>query len=328
MKKIAFAIVCALCIVSCTQNNKETAKKKHEGALASSVGKINDLSVIIDNDLWEGRVGDSIRKYFGAEVPGLPQQEPLFSMRQMPPEIFSGFAQKGRIFLRIEKGDLASAEILNNKYASPQLGALITGTTDDDIIELIRDNSESIISKYKFVETREKQKRIRKSLERMPQLKEKMGITLSIPTAYRIATEEDKFFWIRKDIPKGTSDLLIYELPLGSVPKDSTTISKIIKIRDSIGANKIPTSSGKFITEQAYAPYLYEIKMDGNFAYETKGTWEIKDRYMAGPFVNYVIDDIPNNRQLVLEGFVFAPSTDKRDNMFELEAIMKSVKFE
>ncbi len=49
---------------------------------------------------------------------------------------------------------------------------------------------------------------------------------------------------------------------------------------------------------------------------------------MAGPFVNYVIDDIANNRQLVIEGFVLAPSVRKRDYMFELEAIIKSIKFE
>ena len=155
-----------------------------------------------------------------------------------------------------------------------------------------------------------------------------MGITLKIPSAYRIAKEEEKFFWLRKDITNGDMNLLIYELPMGSIPKDSTTIAKIIKVRDSIGMLKIPTSSGEFITEEAYAPYLYETQLDNKFAFETKGTWEIKDRYMAGPFVNYVIDDSDNNRQFVIEGFVLAPSVRKRDFMFELEAIMKSIKFE
>ncbi len=327
MKKLSIAIVCMLCILSCTETKKDN-KKKPMAAMAESVGKLNDLSVVIDNDLWKGKVGDTIRKYFGAEVPGLPQEEPLFSMRQMPVTAFSGIARKSRTFLYVKKEGPNSINILNNKYATPQLGAVIKGATDDELIDAIRENSETIISKYKRTETQEKQRRIKKSLEKIPQLKEKLGITVSIPSAYRVAIEEDKFFWIRKGIQNGSMNLMIYELPLGIVTKDSNTVASIIKMRDSIGTVKIPTSEvGHFITEEAYAPYLYETKLDGRFAYETKGTWEIKDRFMAGPFVNYAIEDKVNDRLIVLEGFIFAPSITKRDNMFELEAIIKTIKF-
>jgi hypothetical protein len=48
---------------------------------------------------------------------------------------------------------------------------------------------------------------------------------------------------------------------------------------------------------------------------------------MNGPFINYAIQDKTNNRILVIEGFCYAPSKQKRDLMFELEAIIKSVQF-
>ena len=47
---------------------------------------------------------------------------------------------------------------------------------------------------------------------------------------------------------------------------------------------------------------------------------------MGGPFINYAIEDKINNRYLVAEGYVYAPSLDKRQNIFELEAIIKSIK--
>jgi hypothetical protein len=47
---------------------------------------------------------------------------------------------------------------------------------------------------------------------------------------------------------------------------------------------------------------------------------------MAGPFVNYAIRDIKNNRYLLIEGFTYLPSKAKRDHMFELEAIINSAK--
>ncbi|WP_108869559.1 DUF4837 family protein [Aquimarina aquimarini] len=330
MKKLFLAIICLFCVMSCTEAKKEK-KQKIEGSMAHSTGRINELAVIVDNDLWKNKVGDTIRKYFGAEVPGLPQEEPLFSMRQMPIQAFTGLTKKRRIFLLIrkEEGKTAKYTLINNKFANPQVGAVISGATDEEIFDLIQKHHETIISKYKSVETSEKQLLLKKSVERIPQLKEKLGVTMTIPSAYRIAIEEDNFFWIRKTVEHGSMNLMIYELPLGTVTKDSNTVASIVKMRDSIGMAKIPTSEvGNFITEEAYAPYLYETNLDGRFAFETKGTWEIKDRFMAGPFVNYAIEDNANNRLLVLEGFVFAPSVNKRDNMFELEAIMKTVKFE
>ena len=60
---------------------------------------------------------------------------------------------------------------------------------------------------------------------------------------------------------------------------------------------------------------------------ETRGTWEVKGDFMGGPFLNYLIEDKLNERVLLVEGFVFAPSKRKRDNIIEIEAIVKSLKF-
>ena len=80
------------------------------------------------------------------------------------------------------------------------------------------------------------------------------------------------------------------------------------------------------ITQVAYSPYFFNIMMDGKKTYETKGTWELKNDYMAGPFINYAIRDEKNKRYLVIEGFCYNPSMAKRDIMHELESILKSVK--
>ena len=59
--------------------------------------------------------------------------------------------------------------------------------------------------------------------------------------------------------------------------------------------------------------------------YATFGKWEVLNDFMAGPFLNYAIEDVSNNRWIVVEGFVYAPSVNKRDYMFELEAVLKSI---
>jgi hypothetical protein len=46
---------------------------------------------------------------------------------------------------------------------------------------------------------------------------------------------------------------------------------------------------------------------------------------MSGPFINFAIIDKDNDRVLVLEGFSYSPSKEKRDLMLELEQIIRSV---
>ena len=79
------------------------------------------------------------------------------------------------------------------------------------------------------------------------------------------------------------------------------------------------------VTEEAYSPYFSKTILVGNKTYETKGTWQMKNDFMSGPFINYVIFDKLHRRLLVLEGFCYAPSKEKRDLMFELESIIKSI---
>lgn len=123
-------------------------------------------------------------------------------------------------------------------------------------------------------------------------------------------------------------NLLVYELPLNRLDHKEDLVANIIEIRDSIGKAHIPgpREDSYMITEMAFSPHLFETTIDNKFAYETRGTWEVYNFFMAGPFVNFIIRDEANNRLLVMEGFTFAPQVDKRNYQFEMEAIIRSVK--
>lgn len=323
MKNIFILLISTLFLAGCGENDKEQQR-----ILSDSSGNINTLSVIVDQELWEGAVGESIRTNLASPVHGLPQEEPLFSLRQMPQESFSGFARRSRIFLNVQKGEPADLKIVKNPYSEPQLGVFIKGETGEEIDSIISGNAERITELYKQMELKENQRRIGKSLLDDAPLEEALGVSMDFPTAYRIAKQEDDFVWIRKDIPNGSMEIFVYEVPLSTFEKDTNVVGNIIEMRDSIGRVHVPgpTEGTHMITEAAYAPYLYHSEVDGKFAYETKGTWEVKGAFMGGPFVNYAVRDEKNNRYVILEGSTFRPSATKRDNMFELEAILKSAK--
>lgn len=317
-----YAIVFSLILFTSCNNGKD------QRIIPPSNGNINNLLVVVDNLLWDDSVGETIRDVVAAPVPALSQEEPLFSLNQMPPMVFDGFATKNRIILKIEKGGEAGTVIKNDVYARPQTVAEISGKTDQEIKDQLEKNGDKIIAAFKKEELKENQRRIRISLMDDKPLEESLGVKLNFQTAYRIAKQDKDFFWIRKDIPTGTMDIMIYEVPLSTIKKGDSTIIDIVRMRDSIGKAQIPgpVEGSYMITEAAYTPYLSETTIDGKPAYETKGIWDVKNAFMSGPFINYAIEDKANNRYVVIEGYVFAPSVEKRNNIFELEAIMKSIK--
>lgn len=323
MKKVFLVISSITLLLSCGSDS--TGKR----LVSASSGNINNLSVVADNNLWEGNVGEAIREIYAAEIWGLPQQEPLFTLSQMPTVVFSDFATKNRIILKIEKGKPADTRFLENVYAKPQRVVLVTGNTDTEIIEQLKENAGKAISVFKSTEIKERQRRTAKSLLVDNAIEESLAINLKIPSAYRIAKNKDGFFWLRRDIRNGDVNLLIYEMPLNAITEGDNAITDIIKMRDSIGKVHIPgpLDGSYMITEEAYTPFINTTIIDNKSSFETKSTWEVKDAFMAGPFINYAIKDEVNNRLVVIEGFVFAPSTGKRDYIFELESIIRSVQF-
>lgn len=315
-----FLVLIVLVAISCV-------KKNHEALPAT--GNINTLSVIIDDDLWNGEVGDSIRNKFAGPVVGLPQEEPLFTINQYPVKLLEGYMTSGRNIIVIKKEPQSSFRIITDEYAKPQNVVHISGRTNSEILSLIQKNAPYLIKLMKQTELEETWRRIDTAALDPKKIQSKFGISLKIPVSYKYAIESEHFVWLKKEIISGNTSLLIYEVADTYLERNSNAIDNIIRMRDSIGNIYIHGAAPdtRMITEEAYAPYLSHITLDGRPTFETKGTWEVKNDFMSGPFINYSIQDCANKRILVLEGFCYAPSKEKRDLMLELEAMIKSIKF-
>lgn len=332
MQKYLLLVFSVILLVSC----KDKASNKE--ILLDSSGNINNVSVVLDNELWDGSVGDAIRSVLAAPIYGLPQDEPLFTISQIPPSVFTGFVTKNRTILKIEVSNNSDIQILDNVYAQPQKVVVISGKSRQDIIDLIIENAPKIVTTFKNEEIAARQRQMSKSPHKYKSIEKKLGLTIQFPSAYRISKESDNFFWIRKDITTGTTNLMIFEVPYNAIKRNDSLVNQIVKIRDSIGKIYIKgrqdgeiNSSGEKIesymtTEDAYAPFLHETILDNKATIEVKGIWDLKADFMGGPFINYAIEDKINKRWVIVEGFAFAPSVEKRDYMLELEAIIKSIK--
>ena len=319
MKKHLVVIFVVFFLQSC-EDNKVVYKPE-------SSARINSITVVVDNDNWNNTIGDKIRNLYADEYEGLPQIEERFTLKQMPYEAFSGFSRSSRNIIFINKKSNPEFFFEVDKYARPQIYLEIKGNSIKSILEQIDKSKKEAINKFTNGEIEENKRRILKSPLKDTSAMEDFLIDVKMPSAYSLYKQDKNFIWYQKQIQKGHSNIIVTQLPNQKNIFDYN-IQSLIKLRDSIGKSFLPGRNPEsfMISEKEYLPYQKKVNYYGIKMLETRGTWEVKGDFMGGPFLNYLVEDKLNDRVLFIEGFVFAPSKRKRDNIIELEAIIKSLK--
>ncbi len=320
MKKLFFFTFIIATFASCTNNGKVV--------LRQSTGSMNGLLIVMNNSEWQGKAGDVLRDIIASPVLGLPQEENQFTVHQVPPNTFTKLfkANRNLLFVGIDKTD--AFNVSQELYATPQIAMTILGKDEASLIKQIQDHKEEIISVFKESDLKFFQKKLTKKhlvTEKIETFK-KLGVSMQIPDDYRTVDDNGEFLWLRDEYDNVSKNILVYSVPINS--EDDVLGNNIVATRDTIGKLFIPggPAGSHMITEVAYSPHIKKTKVDGKDAFEARGKWEVKGDYMAGPFLNYTVIDKANNRLLVAEGFTYAPNVNKRDYMFELEAILKTLK--
>ena len=319
MKKYLVVIFVVFFLQSC-EDNKVVYKPE-------SSARINSITVVVDNNSWNNTIGDKIRNLYADEYEGLPQIEERFTLKQMPYEAFSGFSRSSRNIIFINKKSNPEFFFEVDKYARPQIYLEIKGNSIKSILEQIDKSKKEAINKFTNGEIEENKRRILKSPLKDTFAMDDFSINMKMPSAYSLYKQDKNFIWYQKQIQKGHSNIIVTQLPNQKNIFDYN-IPSVIKLRDSIGEVFLPGRNPEsfMISEKEYLPYQKKVNYYGIKMLETRGTWEVKGDFMGGPFLNYLIEDKLNDRVLFVEGFVFAPSKRKRDNIIELEAIIKSLK--
>ena len=324
MKKSITVLCLSYLLISCMDNTV---------VLPRSVGAFNKVTVVAKGSLWAGDVGDQIRNSFGELMVGLPQPEKTLSVGHVAPNGFTSMMRSNRNVLVIELSDKESYVKTTNKYANPQTLIYLSAKDKMGLLSSLKEHMSEIIQTFKESDIKVLQRSFynKRVNDSMYKTLKKLNISLTIPEEFKTVDDTGDFLWLRQHLKSGiargagNNNILVYSLPLNDQTMSS---NNIISMRDQIGEKYIPGSKqGMYmITEAAYTPRTTKIEILGNDAFETRGKWEVKNDFMAGPFLNYAIIDKKNNRLLVVEGFTYAPSVNKREFLFELEAIAKSLK--
>jgi len=309
------------------------SKKEEKRVFLDSNGRMNHVLIVMDNSKWNGEVGDKLKDIIMTPVLGMPQQENQFDVSHVAESSFGKMFKASRNVLIVDVDSISDFQSMQNVYAKPQQIVKITAPSDEALIEMLELYQEQMITTFKSFDIENVQRtHVKKAYgETSFKTLNDLGLEMTIPRFFKKVDDTGEFLWMRQHLSggiakgDGTSNILVYSVPMPASKKG--LVQTISRMRDTIGKNYIPGRKENMymITEKLYTPRVFQTKMGDLPCYATFGKWEVLNDFMAGPFLNYAIEDVSNNRWIVVEGFVYAPSVNKRDYMFELEAVLKSI---
>lgn len=311
-----------------------TSEEEKERILPSSSGRMNEMVVVMKHDLWKGKVGKEVRAIFNEDVLGLPQPEPLYRVAHIDPNAFTSTFKAARslFIVKLEQGEKAKLTYSNEVYAQPQTIIELSGNSEEVLIQALRKYKQEMVNKFHDQDIKSIQKRFKKIKYQELPLLSKEGISITIPKSYAAIDLRENFWWYRSDIRQGkhypSLNLLVYITPLKS--ELDLSGQSIISTRDSIGKLYIGGAiDGSYMQTEhrsEYAPIMTNTVLNGQLAIETRGLWMVKGDFMGGPFLNYTVFDEKNKRIITADAFVYGAGVKKRDLVFQMEAIIKSLK--
>lgn len=353
-KHIWILLLTAMLAFSCTPEVRQKL-----ATVPNAFGSRNQIIVVADSSLWESAVGDTFIYYFASAYPVLPQPEPIFDLTLYTPQNLEEKPLRRNlrnyIFLadldddnspttQMVKKDLgeeklqnvqtdknASTAVTTDRWAKNQLIIYLYNHGAENLKEQIIRNFPAI--KKRIDKANEpkvaanifingENKAIQNKIER------DFGLKSRVPDPYFVAYDEEDVIWIRRETPVSSSNIMIHKMPYKS--QDQLTREYLKSVRDSLGKKLVSTEiEGTFMqTNDVDLPMLVENKpLNGNYAIEARGIWEMVNDYMGGPFVSYLTINAKTNELYFIDGFIYAPSKEKREFMQNIEYVIQSLKF-
>lgn len=305
--------------------------------LPSYSGQQGELIVVIDPQITQSDLNEPLFQQLNQPFFGLPQSEPMFKVIDIKPKGFTKIFETHRsiLHLRIDTNAKTEVKVLRNVGAQMQTVVIITAQNLNEFKALADENLQQVLWHFH-----------NKELDRITSRNKAFGSTLSndrvaAVTGLNIVTQKDmmvaketkNFIWLRLDREKPvggyqhqiSQGLMIYWKSYTDTASFSD--SSLIAWKNEVNARYVdgPQNSHMTTSFKLYEPAVSYLKFRGETAKELRGLWRMDGYFMGGPFYALSFYNPENQRQYMVEGYVFAPQFDKRAFLREIEAIVKSV---
>ena len=326
MKKISYfaVIIVLLTAVSCRQKSGSSGIKVDN----FSTGKAGEMILAIDTNYWSKSAVKAIYDVIQQPQPAINQIEPMFDVIQCSNADYKASFMRHRNIVQFDYNpDYAgnTFEIARNPITSPQVLIKIRGNQQDSCLALFLAHKDEIVKAMYDNDIARLQNAHRKLNNPVieKKIKEKFGLSMTIPDGYFVGREEEDFLWLCFRTPKNDRFVMLYKSPRYELTKEN-----IVAERDRITKAYIQGAvAGAYplVANIEGYPMAQNIQIRYHNGVELRGLWETVRDKMGGPFYSFTQISPDSTSCITVDGFVYAPQEQKRDYLREVEAVVKSI---
>ena len=322
-------------------------------------GPEGEIVVVVDDDLWQGPLGSTIRETVGASIYTLPVPEPSFNIEHVTftsTDDLEYVQKKKNVVIIAQLADTTSNEskylysrldanarelVLNgqsaviqreNLWLKDQMVVYVVGATPDALDAVLWERVEDL--QYVFnqkTRTRLAEDMFRKGrqFELEDFLLESHDFAVNAQHDYFIAIDTTNFVWMRRVIDSNSWRSFFVYYEDGANPNDLTP-EWIYSVRDSLTKKYIQGEVAGAVEIAYNRPIVTEnVNFLDRYGFETRGLWHMaihQDGKIipiggGGPFLTYAFYDEDTGRNYLIDGMIFAPNYPKREFLRQVEVI-------
>lgn len=328
MKKALFSMLIVLLTMAASCNRRQNTNKPL--LTPSSSGNPYEVMVVAEDSIWDGYAGRALRRVLNKPVPMLPQDEPSFHVTRIRPKNYDRIMNLFRniIVFKIDD-DFRQGKIKfeRNVFAYPQAIVTIHAPNTRVASSYITENTTSIIDFFYNEELNRQVESLNFSYNPIfsDSLKKVLGCDMLIPPDIAKMKIGKDFIWASNDGLQTVQNIVVYAYPYST--QKVFDKHSFIALRDTFMGRNIPGyNPGSVMQTNPECVDVRNYTQNGQFIQEARGLWEMSGDAMGGPFVSQSRVDSVNNRVIVTEAFVYAPSKMKRSMIRRLEASLYTLR--
>ncbi len=325
IRNVLYVILCAL-LMAC-----QSAEEKR---LVKSKGLPYELLLVVESEVWNGDMGDSLRSVFEGAMPGLTQYEPMFRLLRVFPEHYDRkyVTMRNKLYVRIDKKlSKPVLGVTRNAEATPQIEVTLAARDVKELRMIFSQNKQKIVDLFVDSELNIESQRLRKKYSKKvaDEVDSIFGWKLYASEEIKASKKGVDFLWAGTNRLEKDLNVVVYTYPMNSA-ENAFDKDVFVRKRDSVLKANIPGSRPDqwMTTTWEEGVPLVEVRkrvLDGSEVLEARGLWEMRNGAIGGPFVSLSRVDSAFERIAVCEGFVYSPRTKKRELIRTLEAALRTL---
>lgn len=328
MNKLHFLPLLLICVFfSCAEKEGKVQK-------IASIGQPSEVVLVLSEGVQGTDVADSLQEILTANVPGLNQGEDFFRLNKIPSSLDKGEFYKlhSKLIVKLDKNvKEATMGTARDVHARPQIQVQLAAPNLDALRDYLSSHADQIRKVFLDAQLDMQASYLKKhhSQPLYTDLKAHLGYTIDAPEEIKFTKKGKDFLWASTRTSEKQLNMVFYTKPYAG--ESLADLDVLCNIRDSVMKVNIPGSAPdqwmETTREQEQPIAMLEpSSFNGQPASVMRGLWQERNGAMGGPFVSMCFIDSAANQLVVAEGFVFSPSTTKRDLIRRLEAALRTLR--